>query len=231
MADLARHVYRLDWARTTAYATTPSSNGIHIVRAAEPGAPGVAAADYERFRAELAARLRGVTDPATGQPIVTGIWTREEAFDGPRGELAPDLTLALRDGGLVSILPAPDGVPLRPRPRPSGAHRPEGIFIAAGPAIRPGICVPELSILDVAPTLLYSLSLPIPCDLEGTVPDEILKPDQLRAQPVQHSAPDATAPQTEPVAVTPQPEAVHPVLDAEGEATILARLRALGYVE
>lgn len=231
MADLTRHVYRLDWSRTTAYAATPSSNGIRIVRASAPGEPGVAPEDYERFRAELASKLRAVADPATGEPIVTGIWTREEAFAGPRGALAPDLTLALRDGGLVSILRAPaDGAPLRPRPAPAGAHRPDGVFIAAGPAFRHGAHVRELSILDVAPTLLYCLGLPIPRDLEGTVPDDVIAPERLREQPVEYAAAEGQAPVAAMAAHT-QTEMTHPVLDAEGEATILARLRALGYVE
>ena len=213
MSDLARHVYRLDWSRTTAYAATPSSNGIHIVTAGQPDAPGVPRADYERFRSELTTKLRGITDPATGQPIVAGLWTREEAFPGPRGEIGPDLTLALRDGGLVSILPAPSAVALQPRAKPSGAHRPEGVFLAAGPALRSGVSVPQLSILDVAPTLLYSLDLGIPDDLEGRLPESILAGTTSRAG----SAPAAGAD--------------HPIFDAEAEAAVLARLRALGYVE
>jgi predicted AlkP superfamily phosphohydrolase/phosphomutase len=235
MADLTRHIHRLDWSRTTAYAATPSSNGIHIVRAGQelPGggtATGVAPEDYERFRAELAAKLRAYVDPATGSPVVTGAWTREEVFPGPRAEIGPDLTLELRDGGLVSILPAPDGVPLHPRPKAGGAHRPEGIFIAAGPMIRAGVQAAELSILDVAPTLLYSLGLPAPGDLEGHLPEEIVAPEVLRERPVQSAAAAPVQPEPEAVAAGVA-ESVETLFDAEAEATVLARLRALGYVE
>lgn len=223
MSDLARYAYWLDWSRTTAYAATPSSNGIHIVRAGQrDDAPGVPAEQYARFRAELVAKLRAFTDP-TGQPVISHVWTREEAFDGPCSDLAPDLTLEMRDGGLVSILPS-DGA-LRPRDKVSGAHRPNGIFFAAGPSIRSGTRLNELSILDVAPTLLYSLGLPIPAELEGRLPEEIFDPALLQSQPVRRE----TVAEPDPVGVGAA--TVHPVFDAEAEATVLARLQALGYIE
>jgi predicted AlkP superfamily phosphohydrolase/phosphomutase len=234
MSDLARHAYRLDWTRTTAYAATPSSNGVHIVKTDGPESSGVPSAELDAFRRRLIAGLREVREPDGDHPLVTGIWTREEAFPGPRGEIGPDLTLALRDGGLVSILPAPDGGPaVRPRDQHSGAHRPEGVFIAAGPGIRAGLRAQELSILDVAPLALYSLGLPVQDDMEGHVPEEILEPEALQAKPVTHAAgPDPVAPPGEPRAADGEGGAtIHAHLDAEGEATILARLRALGYVE
>ena len=223
MSQLARHVYLLDWERTTAYAPTPSSNGIHIVAAGRGGEKGISPADYGRFRARLMESLRQVTSPATGEPMVSHIWTREEAFDGPYVELAPDLTLALRDGGLVSIL-ASDAT-IKPRPEPSGTHRPEGVFMAAGPGVRQGVSLPQLSILDVAPMVLYSLGLAIPTSLEGRVPTEALEPAVLRARPVQMAA------SSEPIVTEPSPTLVGPVLDEEAEAEILKRLQALGYIE
>jgi len=223
IGQLARHVHLLDWDQTLAYASSPSSNGIHIVVAGRKGDKGVPEADYERFRGELIAALRRLTDPATGKAVVTHVWTREEAFHGPHMYLAPDLTLSLRDHGPVSILASE--TPLKPRPEPSGAHRPEGIFMAKGPGIRQGVSVSQLSILDVAPLLLYSLGLPIITDLEGRVPTEILDPATLSARPVQTMVPPG------PAAVEPSSSQVGPVLDAEAEAEILRRLRALGYVE
>ena len=59
------------------------------------------------------------------------------------------------------------------RPAVSGSHRPVGVFGARGPAIRRGLVANELSILDVAPTVLYSLGLPLPEELQGRVPVEI----------------------------------------------------------
>lgn len=222
MNYLARHMQWLDWTRTTAYASTPTGNGIHIVKARRDGEE-ISREDYEAFREELIQALSGWVDPATGKPVVARIWKREEAFAGPAMLFAPDLTLALRDGGLVSILPSDR--PLTPRPTPAGTHRPLGILVIGGPGVRQGATLHELSILDVAPTLLYSLGLPTPQDLEGRVPLEIFEPALRAGRPVQivpHSS--ANPPQT------PAPNA-EPVYDEEAEAVMLARLRGLGYIE
>ncbi len=221
MGHLSRHIHWFDWEHTLAYASTPTSNGIHIVVASEPGGPGVPPAEYEAFRARLMADLHRFRDPASGEPIVTEIHTREEAFAGAAMALAPDLTLVLRDGGLVSILPADD--PLKPRPQPEGTHRPLGVFIAAGPEFRAGATVGELSILDVAPVTLYCLGLGVPADFEGRVPGEILAPPYLAAHPV------AQAPAT--TAAAPKENEAEGELDPESESALLARLMELGYLD
>jgi predicted AlkP superfamily phosphohydrolase/phosphomutase len=221
IGQLARHVYLLDWARTVAYAPTPSSNGIHIVRDDGSGA-GVPPADYERFRARLAADLLDFTDVRTGTPVVSRIWSREEAFAGPFMDLAPDLTLSLSDGGLVSILASAE--PYRARLQPSGTHRPEGVFAAAGPGIRPGKALADLSILDVTPMVLHSLGLPIPADVEGRVPVEVFEGTEAprRAADAMPSLPQT--PGARPGT------SVGPALSREDELELLKRLRALGYI-
>jgi predicted AlkP superfamily phosphohydrolase/phosphomutase len=212
---------QVDWARTTAYALTPSSNGIHIAVAGQRGSEGITPQQYEGFRLKLMEELRQFTDPVTGQPVVTRIWTREEAFPGSQMDRAPDLTISLRDQGFVSILRADE--PLKSRPEVTGTHRPEGIFIAGGPWIRSGASLPPLSILSIAPLLLYSLGLPIPEDLEEGVPAEAFKPSLLRDLPVQVGMPTLTP--------NPFPRSSEEEEEAEGEAAVLARLKALGYIE
>ena len=236
IGQIARHGYLLDWGRTQAYAPLPSGNGIHIVRADDEHPGGVSAADYERLRDQIVAELRALRDPDSGDPVVAGVWKREEIFAGPCLELAPDLTLVLQDGGLISILASE--VAVRPRPQPSGAHRPEGIFIARGPALRSGVRLAPLSILDIAPLILYSLGLPIPGDLEGKVPIAALDPAVLQARPVEVAAPPSVGGGLAPALVErlrsqPEPglDVEDPLQRAEAETEILGRLRSLGYIE
>jgi predicted AlkP superfamily phosphohydrolase/phosphomutase len=217
VGQLARHVYQLDWSRTRAYAPMPSGNGIHIVRGDAEHPYGVPAREYERYRDQLASDLLALRD-ADGVQVVRRVWRREEIFKGPYLELSPDLTLELQDGGLVSILDSEQAV--MPRPEPSGTHRPEGVFIGSGPGWRKGASLPQLSLLDVAPLLLYSLDVPVPADFEGRVPFEAL---EAGARPVRPEPVSASAPRVDPVAES--------VLDAEAEAEIMRRLQALGYVE
>ncbi|MGH2543227.1 MAG: alkaline phosphatase family protein, partial [Ardenticatenaceae bacterium] len=224
VGQLAKHVYQIDWQHTRAYAPMPSGNGIHIVRRDEQNPHGVPAAEYEPLRDELIAALRAIREPHSGEPVVQAVWKREEIFEGPYVALAPDLTLELQDGGLVSILASQEAVV--PRPQPTGTHAPLGIFVAAGPLLRRGVRLPELSILDVPSLLLYSLGVPIPSSFEGDVPVEALSEGALREQPIRIAdLPNGS--------VTGSPEQLEqaPVYGVEEEEEMMKRLRALGYVE
>lgn len=227
--QLARHVYQLDWTRTRAYAPLPSGNGIHIVRADEAHPGGVAAGDYERFRRELAAQLLTATDPQTGERVVGRVWTREELFAGPNLELAPDLTLELSDGGLMSILSSPDAV--RRRDVPTGTHRPDGVFVAAAADVQRGARLDTLSILDVAPLMLHALGLPIPSSLEGTFAHEVFDAASLAARPPRYVDDGPGVDPGRPPGPSSATERGDAVFDEEAEAEIMKRLQSLGYVE
>jgi predicted AlkP superfamily phosphohydrolase/phosphomutase len=217
--QMARHVFQMDWTRTRAFAPLPSGNGIHIVHADQTHPHGVSADEYKAFRDDLASDLLQIRDPESGEAVVARVWTREEIFTGPNLSLAPDLTLELADGGLISILDSPD--PARRRPLPTGTHRPDGVLVLAGPGVNKGARIQPLSILDVAPLLLHALDLPIPPNLEGRFVSEALDPAVLGTRPPRYS-------DDGPVHT---PEMVAAELDAEAESEILRRLQALGYVD
>lgn len=220
-AEMTRHVHALDWSRTVAYAATPSSQGIQIVDrvpGSEEPMPGQVRA---KLTEEIAAKLRDVRRPHDGARLVEEVWTREQAFAGPFEELGPDLSLVLADGGTMSILPSETVVARRPEAR--GHHRWEGIFLAAGPGIRAGASVEELSIVDVAPLLLHQLGLPAPEDMAGSVPEAIFEPGELERRPARRVPAPAPALVSSPAA---QVE-----LDPEEQTAVMQRLRALGYVE
>jgi predicted AlkP superfamily phosphohydrolase/phosphomutase len=81
----------------------------------------------------------------------------------------------------------------------SGTHEgaPDGFMIAVGDGIRPGARLVGASVLDVAPTLLYLMGLPVARDMEGRVMTEILEEDFARSHPV------SVIPSYEGLAVTP----------------------------
>ena len=145
--------------------------------------PGVPLAEYKSFRDKLVQELREVRSPEDGELIATGVFTREEIFPGPAGPLGPDITMEMRDGGLVSILPGTEMVSRRPVV--SGAHRPLGIFGAARAGYQKGFDAGEISILDVAPLILHTLGFPIYSDLEGRVPAEIFEETMMEQKPIQ----------------------------------------------
>lgn len=177
---MKEHLMMIDWKNTLAYCPTPSSNAIYIKRASD-SSYGVKDEDYAEFCTKLKQQLLEYRHPGDGGQIFVGVHTNK-LENGSFSDNAPDITLNLRDGGFVSILKSAEVVV--PREKPDGTHRPNGIFIARGPNVESGQQVEPLSILDITPLLLYFVGLPIPTDLEGRVPTEILRTETLMNYPV-----------------------------------------------
>jgi predicted AlkP superfamily phosphohydrolase/phosphomutase len=221
VGQVARHTWKLDWSRTRAFAATPTSNGIYIVVNRDGKSPGIAPEEYQAFRERLVQELRAVRDPETGDPLIENVWTRDEIFAGPHGDVAPDLTLEMRDGGLVSILPSASIVSRRATT--SGVHAPVGIFAAKGPSVQEGVTLSGISILDVAPVILQSLHLPAEEDMPGTIPPELYRSSAARVSPVKAARVAAANGHSH--------ENGGGALTEEDEQIVLERLRQLGYVE
>ena len=126
--------------------------------------------------------LEDLKDPETGERIITEIHTREEVFPGSAIDDAPDLQLVLRDFGFVSVRNLHPVV--QPRDYVIGTHHPDGVFLAYGPGIEAGKMLGRRHITDVTSTLLYSLGLPIPSDLEGKVPTAMFTADYQAKHPL-----------------------------------------------
>jgi hypothetical protein len=94
-----------------------------------------------------------------------------------------------------------------------GGHRLEGIWIAAGPGIRPARERREISVLDVTPTLLVALGLPWANDMDGVARLELFD----------------TAVESREIASYETEDAV--VVTQQIDSTTENQLRSLGYVE
>lgn len=64
-----------------------------------------------------------------------------------------------------------------------GAHSVEGILIAQGPHILEGVRLADSHLVDVAPTLLYLLEVPVADDMDGRVLQEMFDPRFLAGHP------------------------------------------------
>jgi predicted AlkP superfamily phosphohydrolase/phosphomutase len=84
----------------------------------------------------------------------------------------------------------------------SGTHAgaPDGVLMAVGDGIRQGASLRSASVLDLAPTVLYLMGLPVAGDMEGRVLTEIVDEEFARAHPV------TFIPSYESLAVTPMAE-------------------------
>jgi predicted AlkP superfamily phosphohydrolase/phosphomutase len=228
----------LDWDATVAYCATRSSNGVFIRVADAPGEPGVPRAQYGAFRDQLIRELKALRNPENGQPLLKQILLREDVFPGPAMKEAPDLTLVLCDYGMVWTSPGDEVVEFKKQIK--GTHYPEGILMAAGPGIARGVTLPaRLEMTQVAPTLLYSLGLPIPSNFDVTQPAPLFEPASLAASPVQVGEPawelKSDCGETPSPSATGTPDsaanAKKTTLSEEEKKAVYEQLRALGYVE
>jgi hypothetical protein len=103
----------------------------------------------------------------------------------------------------------------------TGVHHPDGILIASGHPFREGVTI-EAKPLDVAPTILYLLGLPIPEEMPGRILTDALDPGWVAAHPA------ISVPRFE--GIVPPPTDADAELPASADEEDLERLRALGYV-
>ncbi len=145
----------VDWRRSRAYTSvTSTGEGVSVaLRGREPEG-GVAPADFERVRDELAAGLLEFTDPETGRQPIGHVLRKEEVLSGPYLDRAPDLLLEAAP--LYSLTHARRMV--EQADWLSGDHRPEGIYVIAGPGITPGHG-PDISLSDFAARIAEGVGL------------------------------------------------------------------------
>lgn len=65
----------------------------------------------------------------------------------------------------------------------SGTHDPAGVVLVSGPAIEKGATIRETNLLDIAPTMLYLLDLPISRELPGRIIEEAIDPTYWQNHP------------------------------------------------
>lgn len=212
----------VDWTRTRAYYTGLTGQGLYVNLAGRE-ATGIVprGGPYEEVRDRLIAALAGLRDPETGEPVVSAAYRREEIYTGLHVATLPDVVFSF---GVRPYLPserlAVQAV-IEPMPPESsgGRHYPEGIVLAAGPGIRQGAVLDGARLIDITPTVLYALGLPVPEDMDGRVLTEMFTAEHLAANPV-----------TRGPATTALP-AVETARDHQADAVIKERLRALGYLD
>jgi predicted AlkP superfamily phosphohydrolase/phosphomutase len=210
----------VNWSQTRAY-SIGNVGPIYVnLRGREPEGivePGQA---YEDVLEELTQDLYQLRDPATNLQMIEKVYRREEIYTGPRLHEAPDLFCIPRDlrYSAFGLLQFPSNRWLEPTFDRTGGHRMDGVLILRGPGVRPGYRLDSANIVDLAPTILALMGVPIPSDMDGQVLENLLT-DDFRA-----SLKIVTSPETVTEYYKPTE------LSAEDEEAVLQRLRGLGYL-
>jgi predicted AlkP superfamily phosphohydrolase/phosphomutase len=213
---------RVNWKKTKAFSSvyTPHFGQIYLNTEGEMLEGVVQEDERDELVSALIEKLRVLKDPKTSVSVNVDVYSSRDLYMGPHLKKAPEVVFML-DGGKCEIDAKVgeerlfvEGAPLTGW---KGTHTRDGIFIARGPRVKPGVKVEKASILDVAPTLLHSFGIPIQDAMDGRVLDEIFidtsgSSKRSAVKPMMERKSDDSS------------------FDDEEKALIEDRLRKLGYI-
>ncbi|MBW2565593.1 MAG: alkaline phosphatase family protein, partial [Deltaproteobacteria bacterium] len=221
----------IDWEKTKAYSLGSYGNIYINLRDREPGGVVSEGEEYEMLRDAISSRLMKLTDPVTGQGVVKKVFRREEIYNGSCVFQAADLLVQWDDAGYHSVqrfgkqedTVFTDQLHLHlTNMRFTGHHRMEGTFASVGKGVKQDSVIEGARIIDVAPTVLYLLGLPIPSDMDGRVLEDAFRPEYLAENPIGFTeAPGGVESASEDFAG----------YSADEADKIAERLRNLGYID
>jgi predicted AlkP superfamily phosphohydrolase/phosphomutase len=170
---------QIDFAQTQAYhfpMKCPPLAGIVINLKGRQERGTVEPEEYQALRERIMRDLLQIRDPRTGEQVVLRAFKREDLFEGPFVERAPDIIVwcnELYKEGPLAAGPMIGEVPYDELVQVPGAHDEKGIFLAMGPGIARGQVLEGARLIDVPPTILHAMELPVPSDMDGLVLTEV----------------------------------------------------------
>jgi predicted AlkP superfamily phosphohydrolase/phosphomutase len=218
---------QIDWTTTRAF-SLGEYGGIFINLQEREACGIVLLEDYEQLRSEIAGKLAGLKDPETGYPVIQRVYRREEIYTGPYVGQAPDLVLHWdyaydcreRVGSEYHDIFEDEASYLAFADyKKTGVHHLQGVLLIYGPSVQPGI-MEGTHLMDIAPTLLYLLGMPVPDDIDGHVLTKALKPSWLAQHPIAYQSVEFDTDASQNFGYS-----------EDEEAQVKERLHALGYLD
>ncbi len=151
--------------------------------------------------------------------MIERIYHKEEIYHGELLADAPEILFLPRPGYMtLGATDFPAGQAITPTFAGSGWHTLFGILIGKGAGLKRGE-IRGARLIDMLPTILYAMGLPIPRRLDGQVVEELFTAEYREAHPVEYydrgKGHGAEAQEEE---------------QEEWEAEIRRRLQDLGYI-
>jgi len=226
MWQQAHFTRRVDWSHTQAFFSEECAIRINLAGRESMGCVQLGQ-EYEELREQIIRQLLALRDPETGTAPIVAVYRRENLYEGPFLDTAPDLIVEPKrsqpnaaDNYVLS--PALEEAVFSTNNPRSGNHDLDGIFMVTGPGIRAGVELDGAQIIDVAPTILCAMGLPIPKTIDGRPLKEIFEGAFTRVQEREKESPsDGKAPSV----------AGDTVFRKDEEKQVLERLRSLGYLD
>src|SRR5581483_4096458 len=174
----------VDWDKTRAFALGHIGQIYINLKGRQPQGIVEPGAEYEALRDEIRNKLLQLKHPQTGEPLIARVLNREEIYHGELSDNTPDLLLLPADFKYLAFGESEfaSNKLVGPTLGHTGHHRLEGIGALIGPNVQVGAQIQNASLIDLAPTILFALGLPIPPDMDGRVLTEAFKPEFINQQ-------------------------------------------------
>jgi predicted AlkP superfamily phosphohydrolase/phosphomutase len=161
----------VDWSQTRAYAVGLGQIYFNLKGREAKGIVS-AGEEYRKLQDEIRDKLLPLKDPETGDAIFKDIYKRDDIYKGEYIQMAPDLQVGFLDGYRVgwqdTLGTIRRGVVENNNRKWSGDHCATATEISHGVFFsNRKIASDAPHIMDLAPTILKSLEVPIPADYDG----------------------------------------------------------------
>jgi predicted AlkP superfamily phosphohydrolase/phosphomutase len=182
---------KIDWAHTAAFVneTYRSSPAVWL-----NGSASLGAVEQEKLLQRVEEALTTLVDPTTGKQVISRCYRPHEIYEGSHTDRAPHVLPSWWEDGflLEQSIPGPNApssierstTPIQGGVEFAASHRLDGVFIASGGPVRAGAVLKSPRIIDVAPTVLYLMGVPVPADMDGRVLTEALDPEFVARNPI-----------------------------------------------
>jgi predicted AlkP superfamily phosphohydrolase/phosphomutase len=157
----------VEWDQTKAFT---DHYGIRInMQGREPKGIVAPGQETQKLLVKIKLELLDLKFPHNGKPVFIRIEEGKNVYHGPFADRGPDLVTFMEVGNphfshhVKSCFGESRGT--------RGGHKKEGIFIGWGMDIHRGCRLRDASIMDIAPTVLYALGIPLTPEMDGVVLD------------------------------------------------------------
>ena len=176
----------IDWRETRAYSLGDFGNIYVNLKGRNLNGIVEAGREYEQVCDSIKRQLLSWKNPETGGPLVRAVHRGNEIYTGSHADIAPDLVIEWEDYAYTSYHLRKVDDPLFAKPDESmnfgsieycANHRLDGVVLMKGPTVRSGVMLYDAGIVDIAPTSLYLMGLPVSTEVDGRILLEALHED------------------------------------------------------
>lgn len=174
---------QVDWPRSKAFSFGRSGEGfIYLFNENDQ--------ENKSIKDDIISGLKRLIDTETGENVVKNIFRKEDIYSGSFMDRIPDLIIEPVSGySFTGLSQGNKGLFYKVETATDfhiGKHHKNGIIVANGKDVKKSDAIFS-RIIDIVPTLLYYLQLPIQDDLDGTVVFELFNDEFKKLNVMQES--------------------------------------------